>query len=135
MYSINFVYSACIATANCGFKRKWFELNLWIRETAEFESCSIANKHNTGIINLSITYDFGFSQIRTRFITVTVVMYYLNISAAFTGINPCNSTTNGGCSHLCLLNKDGQSCACPTGVRLLSNKKTCERGTVFKLLM
>ena len=61
------------------------------------------------------------------------ITYY--ISAGFTGINPCNSTTNGGCSHLCLLNKDGQSCACPTGVRLLSDKKTCERGTVFKLLM
>ena len=32
---------------------------------------------------------------------------------------------NGGCSHLCLLKPGGYSCACPTGIRLLSDKKNC----------
>lgn len=32
--------------------------------------------------------------------------------------NPC-SYMNGGCSHLCLLNPKGRTCACPIGVRLL----------------
>lgn len=44
------------------------------------------------------------------------------------GQNPCDSTTNGGCSHLCLLNVRGRSCACPTGVRLLPDGTTCEKG-------
>ncbi|XP_028967168.1 low-density lipoprotein receptor-related protein 6 [Galendromus occidentalis] len=40
---------------------------------------------------------------------------------------PCNHN-NGGCSALCLLstNPSGMSCACPTGVRLQSDNKTCE---------
>lgn len=25
---------------------------------------------------------------------------------------------NGGCSHLCLLNPGGKSCACPIGIKL-----------------
>jgi len=32
---------------------------------------------------------------------------------------------NGGCSHLCLLRAGGYSCACPTGIKLLEDKKTC----------
>ena len=47
-----------------------------------------------------------------------------------TGQNPCNSTLNGGCSHLCLLNTHGRSCACPTGVKLLSDGRTCEKGMI-----
>ena len=47
---------------------------------------------------------------------------------SFAGQNPCNSTTNGGCSHLCLLNVHGHSCACPTGMRLLPDNKTCKQG-------
>ncbi|XP_065070459.1 low-density lipoprotein receptor-related protein 6-like [Rhopilema esculentum] len=34
---------------------------------------------------------------------------------------------NGGCSHLCLLRPNGYSCACPTGIRLRSDGKTCEK--------
>ncbi|KAL9955609.1 hypothetical protein ACROYT_G036957 [Oculina patagonica] len=49
--------------------------------------------------------------------------------------NPCNFTTNGGCSHLCLLNTRSHSCACPTGVKLLSDGKTCEEGPVHFLLL
>lgn len=33
---------------------------------------------------------------------------------------------NGGCSHLCLRNPEtSYQCACPSGVRLQSNNKTC----------
>ncbi|OCT83711.1 low-density lipoprotein receptor-related protein 4 [Xenopus laevis] len=37
---------------------------------------------------------------------------------------------NGGCSHICLLapNPKGHSCACPTGVNLLSDGRTCSSG-------
>ncbi|XP_068671663.1 low-density lipoprotein receptor-related protein 6-like [Montipora foliosa] len=51
------------------------------------------------------------------------------------GKNPCNSTTNGGCSHLCLLNTNGRSCACPTGVWLMIDQMTCEQGPVNFLLL
>ncbi|EDO49133.1 predicted protein [Nematostella vectensis] len=42
---------------------------------------------------------------------------------------------NGGCSHLCLLSPQGISCACPTGVRLLLDNKTCENGPKHFLLL
>lgn len=37
---------------------------------------------------------------------------------------------NGGCSHLCLMSpsKPYYKCACPTGVKLLDDKKTCADG-------
>lgn len=35
--------------------------------------------------------------------------------------NPC-STNNGGCSHMCLLNPKGYSCACPIGIRSKNNR-------------
>lgn len=37
---------------------------------------------------------------------------------------------NGGCSHLCLLSPRAPSytCACPTGVRLQEDSKTCKAG-------
>lgn len=39
---------------------------------------------------------------------------------------------NGGCSHLCLLSprEPFYSCACPTGVQLQDNGKTCKAGEV-----
>ncbi|XP_037945125.1 low-density lipoprotein receptor-related protein 6 [Teleopsis dalmanni] len=45
------------------------------------------------------------------------------------GDNPCMHN-NGNCSHLCLLstNIEGYSCACPTGVKLIS-PTTCANGT------
>ncbi|RWS31434.1 hypothetical protein B4U80_01714 [Leptotrombidium deliense] len=44
---------------------------------------------------------------------------------------------NGGCSHLCLLSSQSPnySCACPTGVRLLSDNKTCADGAQKSLLL
>lgn len=43
------------------------------------------------------------------------------------GDNPCNYN-NGNCSHLCLLstNSDGFSCACPTGIKLISPSKCAD---------
>ncbi|KAL0612520.1 Low-density lipoprotein receptor-related protein 6 [Plecturocebus cupreus] len=43
--------------------------------------------------------------------------------------NPCG-IDNGGCSHLCLMSpvKPFYQCACPTGVKLLENGKTCKDG-------
>ncbi|BFZ05153.1 hypothetical protein BsWGS_08192 [Bradybaena similaris] len=45
------------------------------------------------------------------------------------GRNMC-SNKNGGCSHLCLMSPISPyfTCACPTGVQLLSDNKTCANG-------
>ncbi|XP_061438480.1 low-density lipoprotein receptor-related protein 6 isoform X3 [Rhineura floridana] len=50
--------------------------------------------------------------------------------------NPCG-TNNGGCSHLCLMSpvKPSFQCACPTGVKLLENEKTCKDGAMALLLL
>ena len=39
--------------------------------------------------------------------------------------NACGGN-NGGCSHLCLRNPTSYTCACPTGILLSSNGKTCQ---------
>lgn len=46
-----------------------------------------------------------------------------------TATNPCG-IDNGGCSHLCLMSphKPFYQCACPTGVKLLENGRTCKDG-------
>ncbi|RZF35698.1 hypothetical protein LSTR_LSTR009566 [Laodelphax striatellus] len=48
---------------------------------------------------------------------------------------PC-SRNNGGCSHLCLLstNAPGYTCACPTGIRLISNF-TCANSSQELLIL
>ena len=38
--------------------------------------------------------------------------------------NRCGSN-NGGCSHLCLPNRSGYSCACPAGLSLTADGQTC----------
>lgn len=41
--------------------------------------------------------------------------------------NPCE-VDNGGCEYLCLLSsekEEGYSCVCPTGVRLMEDRKKC----------
>lgn len=52
------------------------------------------------------------------------------------GRNPCG-TDNGGCSHLCLISPKPPyySCACPTGVRLEPDRKTCKNGPESILLL
>uniref|UniRef100_A0A9J7Z9B3 EGF-like domain-containing protein n=1 Tax=Cyprinus carpio carpio TaxID=630221 RepID=A0A9J7Z9B3_CYPCA len=49
---------------------------------------------------------------------------------------PC-ALKNGGCSHLCLLSpvKPYYQCACPTGVQLLDDNKTCRDGATQLLLL
>uniref|UniRef100_A0A8C9TDT3 Low density lipoprotein receptor-related protein 5 n=1 Tax=Scleropages formosus TaxID=113540 RepID=A0A8C9TDT3_SCLFO len=49
---------------------------------------------------------------------------------------PC-AESNGGCSHLCLLSpvEPFHSCACPTGVRLQDDGKTCHPGAEEVLLL
>ncbi|CAL8375096.1 unnamed protein product [Arctogadus glacialis] len=49
---------------------------------------------------------------------------------------PC-SDLNGGCSHLCLLSpvEPFHSCACPTGVQLRQDGKTCKPGAEQVLLL
>ena len=42
--------------------------------------------------------------------------------------NPC-AFNNGECSHLCLITSEGnRSCACPTGIVLSDDNKTCQDG-------
>uniref|UniRef100_A0A672FRK9 Low density lipoprotein receptor-related protein 6 n=1 Tax=Salarias fasciatus TaxID=181472 RepID=A0A672FRK9_SALFA len=50
--------------------------------------------------------------------------------------SPC-SLNNGGCSHLCLLSPGAPffQCACPTGVQLLEDGKTCRDGATEMLLL
>ncbi|KAH6935216.1 hypothetical protein HPB50_004785 [Hyalomma asiaticum] len=47
------------------------------------------------------------------------------------------SYNNGGCSHLCLVSSEAPfySCACPTGVRLLNDSRTCAKGAEQILLL
>ncbi|MEE6525009.1 hypothetical protein FKM82_024774, partial [Ascaphus truei] len=41
------------------------------------------------------------------------------------GYNKCGDR-NGGCSHLCLPNPTSYSCACPTGIQLKEDGRTCD---------
>ena len=47
------------------------------------------------------------------------------LSLSSPGFNKCGSR-NGGCSHLCLPRPSGFSCACPTGIQLKGDGKTCD---------
>lgn len=49
---------------------------------------------------------------------------------------PC-SVNNGGCSHLCLLAPapKSSSCACPTGINLQADGKTCTHGNTDKSIL
>ncbi|XP_037297516.1 LOW QUALITY PROTEIN: low-density lipoprotein receptor-related protein 4 [Manduca sexta] len=49
------------------------------------------------------------------------------------GVNRCGKN-NGGCSHLCLLKPGGRSCACPIGIKLNKDGKTCADGPVNYLI-
>lgn len=47
------------------------------------------------------------------------------LSLSSPGVNKCGPR-NGGCSHLCLPRPSGFSCACPTGIQLKGDGKTCD---------
>ncbi|XP_023246171.1 low-density lipoprotein receptor-related protein 4 isoform X3 [Copidosoma floridanum] len=48
--------------------------------------------------------------------------------------NACGRN-NGKCSHLCLRNPNGFSCACPTGIIIKSDKRTCNSSPTNFLLL
>ncbi|XP_058794698.1 low-density lipoprotein receptor-related protein 4-like isoform X2 [Phymastichus coffea] len=48
--------------------------------------------------------------------------------------NACENN-NGGCSHLCLRNPSGYSCACPTGIVINEDKRTCNSTPTNFLLL
>lgn len=54
-------------------------------------------------------------------------IHAVQINHVQTYINRCGRN-NGGCSHLCLANPGGASCACPTGLLLQRDGKTCDTG-------
>lgn len=41
------------------------------------------------------------------------------------GFNKCGRR-NGGCTHLCLPRPNGTSCACPTGILLKGDSRSCD---------
>lgn len=43
-------------------------------------------------------------------------------------VNDVCSRANGGCSTFCLPTARGRKCACPDGVNILADKKTCDGG-------
>lgn len=51
--------------------------------------------------------------------------------AAFSLQSNMCQVNNGGCSHLCLRNRNGFKCACQTGNTLLDDGKTCNSGIHF----
>ncbi|XP_037029978.1 low-density lipoprotein receptor-related protein 4 isoform X2 [Bradysia coprophila] len=48
-------------------------------------------------------------------------------------VNPC-AISNGDCSHMCLLNQKGYSCACPIGVKS-KNSRTCYDGPIKYIIL
>ncbi|KAF5269791.1 hypothetical protein FQA39_LY08572 [Lamprigera yunnana] len=46
----------------------------------------------------------------------------------------CNSN-NGGCTHLCLLKPAGYSCACPIGIKLSEDGRSCTEGPKNSLIL
>lgn len=50
----------------------------------------------------------------------------------FLGTNGC-AVDNGGCSHLCFWCQQAVRCACPMGLELLSDLKTCVVPEAFLL--
>ena len=52
----------------------------------------------------------------------------------FSGNHLCK-VNNGGCSHLCLLTPNGYQCACPDGLSLESESKSCLTGARSRLTM
>ncbi|XP_076470996.1 low-density lipoprotein receptor-related protein 4-like isoform X2 [Babylonia areolata] len=73
-----------------------------------------ANKKNGGNVTVILNKLPGVMDIHA-----------VQINRVQTYINRCGNN-NGGCSHLCLPNPGGASCACPTGLRLQRDGRTCD---------
>ena len=66
-------------------------------------------------ILMSSNMNIDFRQTRVHLICVFLRLV---------GFNDCE-VNNGGCSHLCLFRRVGVKCACPAGMELLADKKSC----------
>lgn len=53
-------------------------------------------------------------------------IHAVQINRVQTYVNRCGKN-NSGCSHLCLPNPGGTSCACPTGLLLQADGRTCDK--------
>lgn len=53
------------------------------------------------------------------------VFVSIPLCLTFSGFNKCGRR-NGGCTHLCLPRPNGTSCACPTGILLKGDGKSCD---------
>lgn len=66
----------------------------------------------------------------TMFLLLLLINFsflFFSFSFVILGENVCGSD-NGGCSHLCLPNPQGYSCACPTGIIINPDNKSCPDG-------
>lgn len=70
-----------------------------------------ADKHNGGDSQMIVANITGLMDIRS-------------VQVENTAENACGGN-NGGCSHLCLRSPRGFSCACPSGIVLQPDHKTC----------
>ena len=63
-------------------------------------------------------------------------MHVLALFFSLSVLRPCY-TNNGGCSHLCLLAPlpEDYACACPTGILLNNDGKTCDIGKLENMLL
>ena len=84
-------------------------------------------------INVSIVlYPTRFAEAIsvTFFIVVKMYLILCYIYSYSPGSHPC-AVNNGLCSDLCLLKPHGSyQCACPTGIALKSDGKTCDYGEI-----
>lgn len=49
----------------------------------------------------------------------------MQLHLLLSGFNKCGRR-NGGCTHLCLPRPNGTSCACPTGILLKGDGRSCD---------
>ncbi|XP_031572412.1 low-density lipoprotein receptor-related protein 6-like isoform X2 [Actinia tenebrosa] len=54
--------------------------------------------------------------------------------ASYTKVATLCDNINAGCSHMCLIRHNGYTCACPSGYKLHSDRKTCKRAREFLLI-
>ena len=79
-----------------------------------------------------VTHQFSMLSFKHKLLLYKPVDYhdYLLLS----GVNRCGDD-NGGCSHLCLPNPHGVTCACPTGLMLQEDHFTCDTSkSVYNIL-
>ncbi|XP_015752720.1 PREDICTED: low-density lipoprotein receptor-related protein 4-like [Acropora digitifera] len=76
----------------------------------------------------------GHQQIIVTGLQKPMDIHVFDSSLRFSGSHLC-SKNNGGCSDLCLLKPQGYQCACPTGITLKSDGKTCDYGENHNLLI